>query len=70
MFEGDSPVQVKQQVEEERTRLIKESKDPNSPLNAERSKTYDKLIVVQEQLLHHVISLKVRRSLPNDGTYM
>ena len=51
---------MKQQVEEERERLIEESKDPSSPLNVERNKTYDRLVMVQEDLLHHVRGMKVR----------
>ena len=50
---------MKQQVEEERERLIRESKDPNSALNTERNKTYDRLVMVQEDLLHHVKGLRV-----------
>ena len=50
---------MKQQVEEERERQIKESKDPTSTLNTERNKTYDRLVLVQEHLLHHVRGLKV-----------
>ena len=52
-------VQVKQQVEEERVRQLRESKDLNSALNKERNRTYDRLVVVQEQLLHQVRGLKV-----------
>ena len=51
---------MKQQVEEERERQIRESKDPTSALNTERNKTYDRLVMVQEHLLHHVRGLKVR----------
>ena len=51
---------MKQQVEEERERQIRESKDPTSALNTERNKTYDRLVLVQEHLLHHVRGLKVR----------
>ena len=53
--------QVKKQVEEERERLIVEGKDPQSPLNLERNKTYDRLVMVQEDLLHHVRGMKVER---------
>lgn len=58
---------MKQQVEEERERLIEESKDPTSPLNVERNKTYDRLVMVQEDLLHHVRGLKVRRGRREGG---
>ena len=52
---------MKGQVEEERERLIEESKNPESALNIERNKTYDRLVLVQEHLLHHVRGLKVKR---------
>lgn len=61
---------MKQQVEEERERLIQESKDPNSALNVERNKTYDRLVVVQEDLLHHVRGLKVRRGRQGEEVFM
>ena len=32
-----------------------------SPLNVERNKTYDRLVVVQEDLLHHVKGMMVSR---------
>ena len=50
---------MKQQVEEERERQITESNDPTSPLNQERNKTYDRLVLVQEDLLHHVRGMMV-----------
>lgn len=59
MLTGITVCQVKQQVEEERERQIAESKDPMSPLNVERNKTYDRLVVVQEDLLHHVKGMMV-----------
>ena len=59
MLTGVTMCQVKQQVEEERERQIAESKDPMSPLNVERNKTYDRLVVVQEDLLHHVKGMMV-----------
>ena len=52
-------VKVKKQVEEERERQIAAGKEPQSPLNLERNKTYDRLVLVQEDLLHHVRAMKV-----------
>ena len=46
-------------MEEERERQIAESKNTDSLLNAERSKTYDRLVMVQEDLLHHVRGMMV-----------
>jgi hypothetical protein len=58
--------EVKQQVEEERERQIKESKDPTSTLNTERNKTYDRLVLVQEHLLHHVRGLKANEAMKEE----
>ena len=62
-------VQVKQQVEEERVRQLRESKDLNSALNQERNRTYDRLVVVQEQLLHQVRGLKVGTVYREEGVW-
>ena len=60
-------VKVKGEVEQERQRLIEESQNPGSDLNVERNKTYDRLVVVQEDLLRHVRSLKVREGAERGG---
>ena len=54
-----SPPQVKRDIEEERKRLIAESKDEHSDVNVDRRKTYDKLVVVQEDLLKTIQGMKV-----------
>ncbi len=51
---------VVREVEEERSRLIEESKHEDSEVNVQRQKTYDKLVVVQEHLLKTIQRMKVR----------
>ena len=43
----------------ERSRRIEESKEEYSDVNVERRKTYDRLVVVQEDLLKTIQRMKV-----------
>ena len=58
-----SPTQVDEDMEGERNRRIAESKDEHSADNVERRKTYDRLVVVQEDLLKTIQGMKVGSGL-------
>ena len=52
--------QADAEAEAERNRRIEESKDEHSEINVKRRQTYDRLIMVQEDLLKTMQRMKVR----------
>ena len=52
-------LQILKDEEKERARRIEESQDTSSDTQKERMKTYDRLVLVQEDLLRHMRKIQV-----------